>query len=106
MRVVRNAPGTILSSVRLHGNALSVNEDFCVLMLTIVHPKDDGHVMTLITIEEGEVIDFMSIRIGANSVVTVELMQFSTVPKSTRGRSSLCSYTSEARQSNECRESE
>ena len=103
--VVRNTPSTVLSCIRIHCNTLAVHKDFSVFVLTTVHPEDDGHVITLTTIEEGEIVDVMSIRIGTNRVITSELNEPFTVTQCTLGRSSFSSYTNSG-QSNESRKSE
>ena len=102
--VVRDTPSTVLSCIRTHCNTLAVHEDFSVFVLTTVHPKDDGQVITSTTIKEGEIVDLMSIRIGTNRVITSKLFQVLSCTQCTRGRSSLSSYTSETGQSNDCRE--
>ena len=102
--IVRQAPSTILRNVGISNDALTIVPSFCVGGSTsVVGPEDNGPVITLTTIEEGDVIHTVAIRISAKAVVTSELNDFSAITECTLGRSSFSSYTN-CGQSNESRE--
>ena len=102
--IVRQAPSTILGNVGISNDALTIVPSFCVGGSTsVVGPEDNGPVITLTTIEEGNVIDTVAIRISAKAVVTSELNDLTAITQCTLGRSSFSSYTNGG-QSNESRE--
>jgi len=104
--IVRQAPSAILRNVGISNDALTIVPSFCVGGSTsVVGPENNGPVVTLTTIEEGDVVDSVTIRISAKAVVTSELNNLSAITQCTLGRSSFSSYTNSG-QSNESRKSD
>ena len=74
--VVRYAPSAILSGVGRHSRPITVVENFSIAVSAIVvHPIDDREVVTLSTIEEGNVVNSMAISIGTNDMIASELFK-------------------------------
>ena len=74
--VVRDTPSAILSGVGGHSRPITVVENLSVAVsVIVVHPINDREVITLSTIEEGDIVNSMAISIGTNDMIASELFK-------------------------------
>ena len=61
--LVRGTPGAVLGDVTRHNGALALGKHLGVLdtASVVTHPVDDGDVVPLLAIEEGDVIHLVAI---------------------------------------------